>query len=78
MITGAMITGATLICLHVQNRYSAKGLLAEICLTAIIVFMPVNQVDTAFEYAVMFVCWINLGSVNSTGSATVICLCFVT
>ena len=52
-----MITGATLICLHVQNSYSAKGLMAEICLTAIMVLMPVNQVDTTFEYAVIFVCW---------------------
>ena len=41
-----------------QNSYSAKGLLAEICPTAIMVLMPVNQVDTAFEYAVIFVCWI--------------------
>ena len=41
-----------------QNSYSAKGLLAEICSTAIMVLMPVNQVDTAFEYAVIFVCWI--------------------
>ena len=32
-----------------------------------------NQVDTtAFEFAVIFVYWIILGSVNSTGSATVI------
>ena len=38
--------------------YSAKGLLAEICPTAIIVLMPVNQVDTAFEDAVIFVCWV--------------------
>ena len=53
-----------------------KGLLVEICPSAIMVLMPVNQVDTAFEYAVIFVCWIILGSVNSTGSATVICLCF--
>ena len=41
-----------------QNGYSAKGLLVEICPTAIMVFMPVNQVDTAFEYAIIFVCWI--------------------
>ena len=53
-----MITGATLICLHVQNNCSAKGLLTEICPTAIIVLMPVNQVDIAFECAVIFVCWI--------------------
>ena len=66
-----MITGATLICEHVQNSYT-KGLLAEICPSAIMVLMPVDQVDTAFEYAVIFVCWIILGSVNSTGSATVI------
>ena len=32
--------------------------MAEICPTAIMVLMPVNQVDTAFEYAVIFVCWI--------------------
>ena len=25
------------------------------------VLMPVNQVDTAFEYAVIFVCWIIFG-----------------
>ena len=53
-----MITRATLICSHVQNSYSAKGLMAEVCPTAIMVIMPVNQVDTAFEYAVIFVCWI--------------------
>ena len=53
-----MITGATLICKHVQNSHSAKGLMAELCPTAIMVLMPVNQVDTAFEYAVIFVCWI--------------------
>ena len=53
-----MITGATLICSHVQNSYSAKGLMAKICRTAIMAVMPVNQVDTAFEYAVIFVCWI--------------------
>ena len=52
-----MITGATHTCLHVKNSYSAKGLLAEICPAAIMVLMPVNQVDTAFEYAVIFVCW---------------------
>ena len=34
----------------------SKGLLAEICPTAIMVLMPVNQVDTAFQYAVIFVC----------------------
>ena len=66
-----MITGATLICYHVPNSYT-KGLLAEICPSALMVLMPVDQVDTAFEYAVIFVCWIILGSVNSTGSATVI------
>ena len=66
-----MITGATLICEHEQNGYS-KGLFAEICPSAMMVLMPVNQVDTAFEYAVIFVCWIILGSVISTGSATVI------
>ena len=32
--------------------------MAEVCPTAIMVLMPVNQVDTAFEYAVIFVCWI--------------------
>ena len=32
--------------------------MAEIYPTAIMVFMPVNQVDTAFEYAIIFVCWI--------------------
>ena len=26
--------------------------------TAIMVLMPVSQVDTAFEYAVILVCWI--------------------
>ena len=36
------------------------------------VLMPVNQVETDFEYAVIFVCLTILGSVNSTGSATVI------
>ena len=41
-----------------QNSYSAKGLLAEICPLAIMVLMPDNQVDTAFEYAAIFVCWI--------------------
>ena len=41
-----------------QNSYSAKGLLAEICPTAIMVLMPVNQVDAAFEYAGIFVCWV--------------------
>ena len=40
------------------KQYSANGPLAEICPTAIIVLMPDNQVDTAFEYAVIFVCWI--------------------
>ena len=53
-----MITGATLICLHVQNSCSAKVLLAEISPLAMMVFMPVNQMDTAFEYAAIFVCWI--------------------
>ena len=53
-----MITGATLICYHVQNS-NTKGLLAEICPSAIMVLMPVNQVDTAFEYVVIFVCWNN-------------------
>ena len=53
-----MVIGATLICQHVQNSYNAKGLLAGICPLAIMVLMPVNQVDTAFEYAVIFVCWI--------------------
>ena len=66
-----MITGATLISLHVQNNYT-KGLLAKICPSAIMVLMPVYPVDTAFEYVVIFVCWIILESVNSTGSATVI------
>ena len=32
--------------------------MADICSTAIMVLMPVNQVITAFEYAVIFVCWI--------------------
>ena len=32
--------------------------MAEISPTPIMVFMPVNQVDTTFEYAVIFVCWI--------------------
>ena len=32
--------------------------MAEICPTAIMMLMPVNQVDTALEYAVIFVCWI--------------------
>ena len=32
--------------------------MAEICRTAILVLKLVNQVDTAFEYAVVFVCWI--------------------
>ena len=32
--------------------------MAEICPTAIMVLMPVNQVDIPFEYAVVFVCWI--------------------
>ena len=32
--------------------------MAEICPTAIMELMPVNQVDTAFEYAVIFVCYI--------------------
>ena len=41
-----------------QNSYT-KGLLAEICPSAIMVLMPVNQVDTAFEYAVIFVFWNN-------------------
>ena len=36
----------------------AKGLVAEIYPTAIMLLKPVNQVDTAFEYAVIFVCWI--------------------
>ena len=41
-----------------QNSYSAKGLMAEICPTAIMVLMPVSQMETAFEYAVVYVCWI--------------------
>ena len=41
-----------------QNSYIEKGLMAEICPTAIMVFMPANQVDTVFEYAVIIVCWI--------------------
>ena len=52
-----MITGATLTCQHVQNSYSANGLMAEICPKATMVLMPVNQADTVFEYAVIFVCW---------------------
>ena len=32
--------------------------MAEICPTAIMVLMLVNKVDTPFEYAVIFVCWI--------------------
>ena len=59
------ITYITLICKYVQNSYSAKGLLAEICLSAIMVLMPVNQVNTAFEYAGIFVCWIILGSIKA-------------
>ena len=35
-----------------------RGRLAEICPSAIMVLMPVNKVDTAFEYAVIYVCWI--------------------
>ena len=66
-----MITGVTLICQYVQNSYT-KGLLAEIFPSAKMELMPVSQVDTAFEYAVIFVCWIILGSVINTGSATVI------
>ena len=53
-----MITGATLICKHVQNSNSGKGLLAEICPSAIMLLRSVNQVDTPFEYAVIVVCWI--------------------
>ena len=41
-----------------QNSNNVMGLLAEIFPTGIIVLVPVNQVDTAFEYAVIFVCWI--------------------
>ena len=41
-----------------QTSYSAKGLLVEILPTANMVLMPENQVDTAFEYEVIFVCWI--------------------
>ena len=41
-----------------QNSYSANGQLAEICPSVIMVLMPVNQVDIAFEYAVIFVSWI--------------------
>ena len=40
------------------KQLSAKGLLAEICPIAIMVLRPVDQVDTVFEYAVIFVCWI--------------------
>ena len=50
-----MITGATYVYLLTCAK---QGLVAEICPTAIMVLMPVNQVDTAFEYAVIFVCWI--------------------
>ena len=32
--------------------------MAETFPTAIMVLMPVNQVDTDFKYAVIFVCWI--------------------
>ena len=39
-----------------MNNYSAKGLIADACPTAIMVLIPVNQADTAFEYAVIFVC----------------------
>ena len=46
--------------------------MVDICPTAIMVLMPVNQADTAFEDAVIFVCWIILGSVNSIGTATVV------
>ena len=35
-----------------------KGDFAEICLSAIMVLMLVNQVDTTFKYEVIFVCWI--------------------
>ena len=34
------------------------GLLAEMCPSAIMVLMFVNQLDTAFEYEVIFVSWI--------------------
>ena len=33
--------------------------MAEICPTAIMMLMLVNQVDTDFEYAVIFVFWIS-------------------
>ena len=46
-------------------------LMAEFFPTAIMVLMPFSQADTAFEYTVIFVCWITLGSVNSIGSANV-------
>ena len=32
--------------------------MAKTCPTAIMMIMPVNQVDIDFEYAVIFVCWI--------------------
>ena len=43
--------------------------MAEICLAAIMVLMPVNQVDTAFEYAVILFAGYFLGSVNRILSA---------
>ena len=32
--------------------------MAEICPPAIMVLMSVNQAETAFEYTVIFACWI--------------------
>ena len=63
-----------MICLHVQNSYSAKGLLAETCPLAIMVLMPVNQVDTVVEYAAIFVCWIIFGVSQQHGE----CNCYMT
>ena len=37
-------------------------------LSAIMVLMLVNQVDTAFEYAVIFVCWIIWGQSTAQGA----------
>ena len=40
------------------EKQLCKGAVGRDCPSAIMVLMPVNQVDTAFEYAVIFVCWI--------------------
>ena len=49
-----MITGASHTYLLTRAKQSANGLLAEIRPSAIMVLMPVNQMDTAFEYVVIF------------------------